>query len=221
MKDAIITVYHGQDETNYEYLSKLVWQELFNEYRLNNGSLDDLYDLLCDLNTVQKWIQDGTQRLWWTFDGSLTTISDSTIYGPNVYIITNDKDNNRFVIENQTLKKKTMDPQACFRRIMNVIECPNDYDSIESAWDELNEAMSNLWKWLSEGGFPPIVDSLGIAEYNYLKIDFNNNEYYVRQTIKNKDGTLAIQTKKPDERGWFEMVKYNHIGQKIARFDLG
>lgn len=109
-----------------------------------------------------------------------------------------------------------MDPQICFQDIMvilNDLEPKKRLYHQEDIWDEFDGLMGNLWQWLDEGGFAPVVDSLGVAEYG-------PHEYRFRQTVSNSDRTLCIHTKKPDKRGWFEMVKYTHDGRILKSYDL-
>jgi hypothetical protein len=54
-------------------------------------------------------------------------------------------------------ERTTMDPQACFERILDAIE---NQDA-----DEFTGAFEDLANWLQRGGFPPVVRSLGEARY--------------------------------------------------------
>lgn len=66
---------------------------------------------------------------------------------------------------------ETMDPQACFNRILEAQDEVNRYadsanrDELHWAEDELRWAMVDLWHWLEKGGFPPAVTGLGEHDF--------------------------------------------------------
>ncbi len=109
-----------------------------------------------------------------------------------------------------------MDPQACFRQIMSIVENPGDYNSIDSACEELENLMCELWEWLEKGGFPPVVDSLGIIQ---APISIGTQSV-LRTRIHNQDETLVISLCTPTNRGWYRMTKYTPSGQLVSTCDL-
>ena len=60
------------------YLSKVIWQELFNYYRSQDGNLNQMNDFLCDLSELERLIEAGTPAMYWDFDKEkgYTNLSD-------------------------------------------------------------------------------------------------------------------------------------------------
>ena len=105
-----------------------------------------------------------------------------------------------------------MDPQKCFAELLEMIDVVRHAKAgghLTNLLIDFDEHMENLWEWLEKGGYPPIVDSLGVAAYSL------GTGYYSRQQILNRDNTLAIQVINVGQRGWFEMIKYTANGQRI------
>ena len=91
-----------------------------------------------------------------------------------------------------------MDPNACFDRIMDAID---EHDADEFHW-----AMRDLWQWLDNGGFPPLVQ------------DLRDNG----PSVTDHDSRLQIRA--ADRRGspdlGYEMVKWTPRGELQKRHAL-
>ena len=63
-------------DSSFQLRSKLVWQELFNDYRNNGGNLACMHDLLCDLRNIEelfKTYKDFT--FYWRHSCHITELS--------------------------------------------------------------------------------------------------------------------------------------------------
>lgn len=65
--------------------ARLTWQQLFNIYKEEGGDLTHMDALLCDLGILTRWFAGEYKdyqgniykgSLYWSFDGSWTTIQD-------------------------------------------------------------------------------------------------------------------------------------------------
>ena len=62
-----IDLAHGSKENRY--ITRLVWQELFNLYRNGGGDLFKMDNLLCDLYVLEQSLKrTNSIDLYWTFD---------------------------------------------------------------------------------------------------------------------------------------------------------
>ena len=64
----MITIDIKYKEQNPDLLSRLIWQELFDEYRRAGGDLTRMDELLCDLSWLAKQISFGKSHLYWKFN---------------------------------------------------------------------------------------------------------------------------------------------------------
>ena len=57
-----------------KYITRLVWQELFNIYRDGGGDLSKMGDLLCDLYSLERELEKNLSiDLYWSFNVDVFT----------------------------------------------------------------------------------------------------------------------------------------------------
>lgn len=71
MKEIKVSLSKGSRDS--KYISRIAWQMLFNVYREQGGSLDDMNEMLCDLYTLESWVNrymyTGVPIYWEVFPG--------------------------------------------------------------------------------------------------------------------------------------------------------
>jgi len=92
-------------------LSRLIWQELFSEYRMGNGDLGNMDSLLCDLDIINTMIKSAYAtiddithhmiKFFWRFDRGWTDIITYTGIDTNYYCVNID-----FVTQQIIISKK-------------------------------------------------------------------------------------------------------------------
>jgi hypothetical protein len=96
-----------------------------------------------------------------------------------------------------------MDPQACLARILDAIA---DRDK-----DTFDQGMIDLWHWVSNGGFPPTVDTLGDSPYS-------DGELF---SITSYPHNVMIQTvNHHDVKNGFRIVRWSPSGRNMESYQL-
>jgi hypothetical protein len=96
-----------------------------------------------------------------------------------------------------------MDPQACFTRILDAV-----FNSDKEGFDQ---GMIDLWHWVSNGGFPPTVNTLGLSPYSDGEL----------LTITSHLHRVTIQTtNEHDTNKGFRIFRWSPSGRNMSSYQL-
>jgi len=89
--------------------ARLTWQQMFDWYRENGGSLADMDSMLCDYQALIRFFETGAFEIYFYFSGEATYLSHDPAFSGECLMITYDSDNEIKMVTHEVQSEATIE----------------------------------------------------------------------------------------------------------------